>query len=162
MYLFLLSAWCIYRLNFPPPPDHLTESHHCMVLLKAPVNAHSHVTLLRPQLPFNFIIFQMMFLCHCMIKWNYHIWIHYELTENWMHSVSQLRCKCLIVTIEKGKFSCSCNGRAWHWCRKQRIFSPVSFEFPYFHFSVPQVKRFECLKSSKNVNLMSRITKQGF
>jgi hypothetical protein len=43
--------------------------------------------------------------------------------------------------------SCSGNGRAWHWCMKLRIYSPVSPEFPYFHFSIPLVNRAEYLKS---------------
>jgi hypothetical protein len=109
-------------------------------------NAQTHVTLLALQLPFNFIIFQTMFHLYCMTKWNYDIRIHYELTVNWKHSVQQ-RCKRFVATVERTIFPCSCYGRAWRWCTKQRIFYSVSPEFPYFHFSISLVKRVEYLKS---------------
>jgi hypothetical protein len=36
-----------------------------------------------------------------MMKWIYNIRIHHKLTENWMHSVAQLRSKCLFATSER-------------------------------------------------------------
>jgi hypothetical protein len=69
------------------------------------------------------------------MKLNYDIRSHYEVSENWMHTVLKLRYKCLLAT------SCSCNGRVWHSCTKEGIFSAVSPEFPYFHFSIPLVNR---------------------
>jgi hypothetical protein len=145
----LLSAWCIYKLC--PPQGHLIEIRLCMVLLEAPQTAQSHVTFPALQLPFNLINFQTMFHCHCTIKWNYDIRFHYELTENWMRSVPQLRCKCLVAIIERAIYSCSCNGRAWHWCTKQGIFSPVSQKLTYFHLSIPLVDRVEYLRSVANI-----------
>jgi hypothetical protein len=126
-----------------------------VILLEAPKNAQSHVTYLAFQLPFNFIIFQTTFHCHCMMKWSYEydIRINYEITE----TASQLHVqrKRLVATIERVIFSCSCNERAWHWCIKLRIFSPVSPEFPYFHFSIPLVNRVEY------VTLANSIINQG-
>jgi hypothetical protein len=50
--------------------------------------------------------------------------------RNWMRSVSHLRCKRLVVTIERKIFFCSCNGRTWDWCTKQANVSLVCLEFP--------------------------------
>jgi hypothetical protein len=52
----------------PPHPQSLTESCLCIVILEAPENAQSHVTFLALQLPFNFIVFQTTFHCHCMMN----------------------------------------------------------------------------------------------
>jgi hypothetical protein len=71
-------------------------------------------------------------------EWNYDIQIHSELTENWIRSVSQL------TSAKMREFGCD---RSWHWCTKQRNFSPVFPEFPYFHFPIPLVNRIEYLKS---------------
>jgi hypothetical protein len=57
--------------------------------------------------------------CNVMMKLNYGIRIHYEVTENWMHTVSKLRYKRLVAT------SCSCNWRVRHSCTKEGIFSEV-------------------------------------
>jgi hypothetical protein len=68
----------------------------------------------------------------------------------------QFWCKLLVVTIERALFSCSFNGRAWD-CYTKRIFSLVSLEFPYFHYSVPLVNRLEYLGSAAKIsNLTSR------
>jgi hypothetical protein len=44
-------------------------------------------------LPFNFILFQVMFHSNCVMKWHCDIQIFYEHnTGNWLHSVSWLWC----------------------------------------------------------------------
>jgi hypothetical protein len=102
------------------------------------------------QLPFNFIIFQTTFHCHWMMKWNYNIRIYCDLTENWMHSVSQLRCKCSVAAIERAIFYCSCSGRAWPWNRKQGIFPLVFFK---------KIPCFTCLSFSEKTGISEQCIK---
>jgi hypothetical protein len=80
MYIPITDIFLIY-VGFTPL-CHLIESFLCMVLLEAPENAQYHVMYLAFQLPFNSIIFQTTFHCQCMMKWNYDIRIHYEVTES--------------------------------------------------------------------------------
>jgi hypothetical protein len=69
-----------------------------------------------------------------MMKLNYNIQIHHELTDNWMQSVFQVRCKYLFVTLER---ACRCNGRVLHWSREQKNHSSLlechAFTFLSFH-----------------------------
>jgi hypothetical protein len=64
----LLSGWFTYRINPSPLSSSNWISRLCMVILEAPEKAQSHVTFLALQLPFSFIIFQMMFHCHRMMN----------------------------------------------------------------------------------------------
>jgi hypothetical protein len=105
----LLSSWWIYWLQ---PPRPVTESRLCVILLEEPEKTWSHVTNLTFQLLFNFIVLQTTLHCHLLMKWYYNIRIHHELTENWLHSVSQLWCKCLFATLGK---VCRCIGGASQW-----------------------------------------------
>jgi hypothetical protein len=73
--------------------------------------------------------------------------LHYELTKNCTRSLSHRQFKRLVATIERAICSCSCNGRTWDWCTKQRIFSLDSLQFSYFHFSIPLVDRVEYLQN---------------
>jgi hypothetical protein len=151
-------TFCCYLLDayigFLPSLIYLNLGVVLYVLSEALETAQSHVTYLAFQLPFNFTIFQTTFHCHCMMNWNCDIWIHYELRENGMHSVSHLRCKRLVATIQGELISCNCSERACHWCAKQTIFSLVPLEFPYFHFSIPLVNRVEYLKNAARMRTL--------
>jgi hypothetical protein len=128
-------------------PASVIGSHLGMVLLEAPENAQSHVTVVALQLSFSFIIFktfQTTFLFHCMMNAT----TIFKFTMNSQNTECTLYLGYdFVATIGRALFSCNCNGKAWHWRTKQRIFSPVSPEFPYFRFPIRLVNIVEYLKS---------------
>jgi hypothetical protein len=148
--LFLLSAWCVYRLPLLVIQLNLafiwySLKHPRMNSLTSHI-LHFSCLSISPSFKRRFIAIVM--------KWNYNsILIHCELTENWMHFVSQLS---LFATVERTIFSCSRNGRVWHWCTKQRnVLSWIPILSLFYHPS--QQSRIP-KKRSKNVNLANRIT----
>jgi hypothetical protein len=112
------TFYCCYLLDvhigFTPPPQ--SPNWIAFVLYSS-----KHTRMHNPSSHFLYFNFQTTLHWHCRMKWNYDIWIHYELIENWMQPISKLQCKCLFATKETALFSCRCNGRAWQWCMKQRI-----------------------------------------
>jgi hypothetical protein len=147
------------HLTHPLPHNHLTESCHCTVLLEAPENAQSHVTYLALHLSFNFIIW-MTFHCHCVMKWNYDIQIHYEFTENWMHSVPQLQFG---FDRRKSNIFLQLQWKGLVLMCETKDFLSSFFWIPILSLICPSALQLQISEEySKNVNFMNNIAEQGF
>jgi hypothetical protein len=88
---------------------------------------------------------------------NYDIQSHYVLTENWIHSVSQLQCKRFVVTIERAIFLAA----AMEGLRTD-VWTSLSWILIHslFYPSSQQIRITG--KCSKNVNLTNRIIRLRF
>jgi hypothetical protein len=112
------------------------------------------------QLPFNFVIFQKLYHCHCMMKWKYDIRVPCNSQRiEWAlcHWCDGLIC----LASRKGIIPLSCTTTTWQWCTRQRISSLLFIEFLRFHFSFPLVKWIEYMQSVIATDLTLRVEKQN-
>jgi hypothetical protein len=141
LFCYLLDVYIyIYRLH-PSHPRHLTEfrsTRKCTV---------PHLTFLALQLPFFFLIFQRAFHCHCVMN---------ETTFSNSLSTNR-RLSTESISARMQAFG---RDRAWRWCTKRRKFLSSLPWIPILSLFYPYCQQSRIFEEcSKNVNLMSRITR---
>jgi hypothetical protein len=116
-----------------------------MVFLEAPKNAQFHVMYIVPQQSLSFIIFQTMFQCNCVMKWNYSVWIH-----------RKLNALCILATRKmfgcnhrKGNVLLQLQWEGLGLMYETKNFLSTLSWIPSFHFSFPLVNRVKNWRSSK-------------